>query len=92
MIASLKWLLLSAVLLLGSVAPALALQQRDEEGYIYWNISLSGLWGGFFFFLFGIFAVLVGLFLYFTWRRADRKSTQTPLTPDGQDEEDEQVF
>jgi hypothetical protein len=72
--------------------PALALQQRDEEGYIYWNISLSGLWGGFFFFLFGIFAVLVGLFLYFAWRRSDRQYTQTPLTQDGKDEEDEQVF
>jgi len=77
--------------MLAWAVPAFALQQADEEGYIYLNISLEGLWGGFFFFLFGIFFVLVGLFLYFVWRRSDRKNTHTPLTED-REEEDEQVF
>lgn len=74
-----------------AAAPARAAQLVDEQGYHYVHISLGGLWGGFFTFLIGIFTVLVGLFLYFAWRKADRQKTQTPLTAD-RPEEDEQVF
>ncbi len=80
------------LLLLFWAAPAAA-ELVEEDGYRYLQISLDGLWGGFFAFFGGIFAVLVGLYLYIVWRRADRQLTQTPFVADNKSkEDDEQVF
>ena len=70
-------------------APAAA-KVVEEGGYKYVQISLAGLWGGFFVFLLGIVFCLVGLFLFFLWRRA-RTDAASPVPPRAE-EEDSQVF
>ncbi len=83
---------LPTILVLLWASPAAA-ELVEENGYRYFQISLGGLWGGFFAFFGAIFLVLVGLYLYFVWRRADRQVTKTPFTADNKaKEDDEQVF
>ncbi|MDH4228702.1 MAG: hypothetical protein OEW11_03025 [Nitrospirota bacterium] len=71
-------------------APGTALALVERNGYRYVQVSLSGLWGSFFFFLFGIFFVLVGLLLFFLWRRSLREAVHEPLG--AAQDEDGQVF
>lgn len=71
--------------------PAAAIELREgEEGFRYLEISLTGLWGGFFVFLFGIAFVLVGLLLFFLWRKSLRNPGEEQLV--SEQEEDGQVF
>jgi len=70
-------------------APAAA-KVVEEGGYKYVQISLTGLWSGFFVFLLGIVFSLVGLFLVLLWRRSARAAA-SPV-PKQAEEEDSQVF
>ncbi|MDH5526984.1 MAG: hypothetical protein OEY97_06700 [Nitrospirota bacterium] len=70
---------------------AAAIELREgEEGFRYVEISLTGLWGGFFVFLFGITFVLIGLLLFFLWRKSLRHPGEEALVSER--EEDGQVF
>jgi hypothetical protein len=82
----------AALALLGALpaAPAAA-KVVEEGGYKYFQISLSGLWGGFFVFLLGIVFCLVGLFLVLLWRRASKPGDASPA-PGRAEEEDTRVF
>lgn len=71
-------------------APAAA-KMIEDGGYKYYQISLSGLWGGFFVFLLGIVFCLVGLFLYVLWRRAAKDAAVAPAAKRAEEEET-QVF
>ncbi len=83
---------LAALVALAGLVPAApaAAKVVEEGGYKYVQISLAGLWGGFFVFLLGIVFCLVGLFLFFLWRRA-RTDAASPVPPRAE-EEDSQVF
>lgn len=81
---------LALALLLAAAGDAAA-RMVEEGGYKYVEISLSGLWGGFFVFLFGIAFCLVGLYLFFTWRRAARRAKE-PAGIEPQEEDDGRVF
>jgi len=70
-------------------APAWA-RVVEEGGYKYYQISLGGLWGGFFVFLLGIVVSMVGLFLVLLWRRSARAAAAARAK--GAEEEDSQVF
>lgn len=72
------------------VLPRLA-EMVEREGYRYVQIPLSGLWSGFFVFLFGILFCLVGLFLFFIWKNAARRTDQS-MTAGRTEEEDGNVF
>ncbi len=58
---------------------AWALEMVEDGGYTYLQISLGGLWTGFFAFLLGIVAVLIGLYLYVTWRKSATERTHVPM-------------
>jgi hypothetical protein len=91
-------LLLAAALLAAAAAPAAAAKMVEEGGYKYVEISLSGLWGGFFVFLAGIAFCLVGLYLFIVWRRATRRATAPaaetaePAVGGAPEEDDGRVF
>lgn len=68
-----------------------AAKMIEDGGYKYYQISLSGLWGGFFVFLLGIVFCLIGLFLFVLWRRAPKDTGVAPA-PKGAEEEETQVF
>jgi hypothetical protein len=82
---------LAAALVAGWSGTAAAAKVVEEGGYKYVQISLTGLWGGFFVFLAGIAFCLVGLFLFVAWRRSTRRATE-PLAAEGQEEDDGRVF
>lgn|GEM_PF-2028250 len=82
---------LAPALALAWVGDAAAARMIEQGGYRYVEISLSGLWGGFFVFLFGIAFVLVGLYLFVVWRRSARRPAE-PLREEGREEDDERVF
>lgn len=82
---------LAAALVAGWAAPAAAAKVVEEGGYKYVQISLTGLWGGFFVFLAGIAFCLVGLFLFVAWRRSGRRAAE-PLPAEGREEDDGRVF
>jgi hypothetical protein len=82
--------LLGAALAAGGAHTAAA-RVVEEGGYKYVQISLTGLWGGFFVFLFGIAFCLVGLFLFVAWRRSARRPAE-PLHAEGREEDDGRVF
>lgn len=84
------------LLLLAMAAPLAfagkaAASMVEQDGYRYVQISLSGLWEGFFVFLFGIVFVLIGLFLFFLWRRSMQQRDNEPLHVD-RGEDDGTVF
>lgn len=83
-------LALAAALVAGGAQGAAA-KMVEEGGYKYVQISLTGLWGGFFVFLFGIAFCLVGLFLFIAWRRSARRPAES-LHAEGQEEDDGRVF
>ncbi|MFQ5508116.1 MAG: hypothetical protein ACE5FN_02130 [Leptospirillia bacterium] len=64
----------------------------EQEGYTYLHISLTGLWAGFFVFLFGIAFCLVGFYLYMLWGRPNRGKDADVLAGEGGEEEDGTVF
>jgi hypothetical protein len=83
-----------AALLLAATAAPVAAKMVEEGGYKYVEISLSGLWGGFFVFLAGIAFCLVGLYLFIVWRRAARRGAGPAEPPVGgtPEEDDGRVF
>jgi hypothetical protein len=82
--------LAAAALVLAWAGPAAA-KVVEQGGYKYVQISLTGLWEGFFLFLGGIAFSLVGLFLFVVWRRSTRQAAQ-PFAVEGREDDDGRVF
>lgn len=64
----------------------------ETDGYKYVQLSLTDLWVGFFAFLLGIVFVLVGLFLFFIWRKSLRDQAEGAPRADTGTEDDGTVF
>ena len=73
-------------------APPAAAEFVEDGGYRYLQVSLGGLWNGFFVFLMGIVTVLCGVFLFFVWRKSIRERAAGSVTPEPVEEDDQTVF
>ncbi len=64
----------------------------ESDGYKYVQLSLADLWTGFFVFMLSIVFVLIGLFLFFTWRKVLRDRAAGVPQADAGAEDDGTVF